>query len=108
MGDIPVLGALFRSVNFQRNLTELVVLVTPEVVAPLDVHQPVKLPTDGRTDPNDLELYLMSMLEGGKVADSTESPEDDVVVEEVSLTAVSTAPEQLTFHGPWGHAAVTE
>lgn len=108
MGDIPVLGALFRSVNFQRNLTELVILVTPEVVAPLDVHQPVTLPTDGRTDPNDLELYLMSMLEGGKVADSTETPDDDVVVEEVSLTAVSTAPEQLTFHGPWGHAAVTE
>jgi len=64
LGDVPVLGPLFRSVNFQRRLTELVILVTPEIVAPLEAHQTVKLPQDGRTDPNDLELYMMGLLEG--------------------------------------------
>ncbi|MGH9660234.1 MAG: type II and III secretion system protein family protein, partial [Bryobacteraceae bacterium] len=36
LGDIPVLGALFRSKSFQKQKTELVVLVTPEVVTPLN------------------------------------------------------------------------
>jgi pilus assembly protein CpaC len=39
LGDIPVLGALFRSTNFIRNETDLVILVTPEIVKPLAAGQ---------------------------------------------------------------------
>ena len=63
LGDIPVLGALFRSTTFQRNETELVILVTPHLVKPVDMtKQP--LPTDAFVVPNDFEWYLLGSLEG--------------------------------------------
>jgi pilus assembly protein CpaC len=58
LGDIPVLGALFRSDSFQRRETELVILVTPIVVRPVDDIAALQLPTDGYTLPNDLERVL--------------------------------------------------
>ena len=45
-GDIPVLGSLFRSTSYQRGETELVIVVTPYLVNPVDANQ-IKLPTDG-------------------------------------------------------------
>ena len=63
LGDIPVLGALFRSSSFQKNETELVVIVTPRLVKPLD---PAKqtLPTDKYVEPSDSEFYLVGATEG--------------------------------------------
>jgi pilus assembly protein CpaC len=63
LGDIPVLGLLFRSQEFQKQETELVILVTPRLVKPLD---PGKhpLPTDHYIEPNDFEFYLLGWLEG--------------------------------------------
>ncbi len=57
--DIPVLGALFRSNAFQRNETELVILVTPFIVRPLDNSAALHLPTDGFVFPSDLERVLL-------------------------------------------------
>ena len=63
LGDIPVLGALFRSTSFQRNETELIIIVTPHLVKPVDMaKQP--LPTDAFVVPNDFEWYLLGTLEG--------------------------------------------
>jgi pilus assembly protein CpaC len=63
LGDIPILGALFRSRAFQKNETELVIIATPHIVKPLDVaNQP--LPTDSYVEPDDLELYLLGQMEG--------------------------------------------
>ncbi len=63
LGDIPILGALFRSSSFQKNETELVIIVTPHLVKPLDTKkQP--LPTDQYIEPDDFELYLLGALEG--------------------------------------------
>jgi pilus assembly protein CpaC len=62
LGDIPVLGVLFRSVQFQRNETELVMIVTPRVVKPLPAGQ-LHLPTDAYVVPNDFELYMLGALE---------------------------------------------
>jgi len=45
-GDIPVLGSLFRSTAYQKGETELVIIVTPYLVNPVDANQ-IKLPTDG-------------------------------------------------------------
>jgi pilus assembly protein CpaC len=62
LGDIPVLGALFRSTQFQRNETELVMIVTPRIVKPLPAGQ-IHLPTDAYVAPNDFELYMLGALE---------------------------------------------
>ena len=63
LGDIPVLGALFRSTDFQRNETELVILITPRLVKPIPSGRHV-LPTDGFIPPNDTDQYLFGRLEG--------------------------------------------
>ncbi len=59
LGDIPVLGALFRSDNFQRNQTELVILVTPYLVQPVSNAESLAAPDDGWKPPNDLERILL-------------------------------------------------
>ena len=63
LGDIPVLGALFRSTAFQKNETELIIIVTPHLVKPLDMARQT-LPTDQYIEPNDFEWYLLGSLEG--------------------------------------------
>jgi pilus assembly protein CpaC len=56
LGDIPVLGTLFRSTRFQNNQSELVILVTPYLVRP--TAGPLAAPTDGYAPPNDVERIL--------------------------------------------------
>ena len=63
LGDIPVLGALFRSTSFQKNETELIVIVTPHLVKPLNVVKQT-LPTDHYLEPNDFEFMMMGYVEG--------------------------------------------
>ena len=63
LGEIPILGALFQSKQFQKEESELVIIVTPHLVKPLDVANQ-SLPTDFYTDPNDAEFYIGGMLEG--------------------------------------------
>jgi len=63
LGDIPILGALFRSTSFQKSETELVVIVTAHLVKPLDLAKQT-LPTDQYIEPDDFEFYLLGALEG--------------------------------------------
>lgn len=63
LGDIPVLGALFRSREFQKSESELVIIVTPRLVKPMQKDQ-VVLPTDHYVEPNDSEIFLKGMLQG--------------------------------------------
>jgi pilus assembly protein CpaC len=63
LGDIPILGTLFRSVSFQKNETELVIIVTPHLVKPVDLAQQ-PLPTDAFSEPTDVEFLLLGKLEG--------------------------------------------
>lgn len=64
LGDIPILGALFRSKAFQKNETELIIIATPRLVKPVDTAiRP--LPTDYYIEPNDAEFYLLGRMEGG-------------------------------------------
>jgi pilus assembly protein CpaC len=104
IGDVPVLGALFRSVNFRRSLTELVILVTPEIVAPLDAHQTVKLPQDDRNDPTDYELYAMGLLEG-KSKSPCEGVDCGAIGKRHGQSVIESDPDELSVHGPWGHVA---
>jgi pilus assembly protein CpaC len=63
LGDLPVLGTLFRSKNFQKSETELVILVTPHLVKN-QPPGPHRLPTDKYVEPTDAEFYLLDNLEG--------------------------------------------
>ncbi|MEQ5787333.1 type II and III secretion system protein family protein [Erythrobacter sp. NFXS35] len=57
LGDVPILGNLFRSREFQKGETELVIVVTPYLVKPVDAKD-IKLPTDGYRSANELEQLL--------------------------------------------------
>jgi pilus assembly protein CpaC len=59
LGDLPVLGALFRSDSFQRNQTELVIIVTPYVVGPSSDPAELQVPDPGYTAPNDFERVVL-------------------------------------------------
>ena len=59
LGDVPILGALFRSDNFQQNQTELVIVVTPYIVRPVSNVAAIAQPDDGWRAPNDLERILL-------------------------------------------------
>ena len=63
LGDVPVLGALFRSSGFKRQETELVIIVTPRLVMPVAAGQ-LKAPTDTFIPPNWVDMYLLGKLEG--------------------------------------------
>jgi pilus assembly protein CpaC len=58
LGDIPVLGALFSSKAYQKNETDLVIIVTPHIVQPIRPGLPVKTPLDNTLPPNDVDLFI--------------------------------------------------
>ncbi len=63
LGDIPVLGVLFRSTSYQKKETELVALVTPHLVKPM-APGAARLPTDKWIDPSDVDVYLLGLEQG--------------------------------------------
>jgi pilus assembly protein CpaC len=72
-GDVPILGALFRSNAFQRNETELVIVITPYLVKPVNAND-IVLPTDGIKAPTDLDRVLFGQLGGGKTGAERPKP----------------------------------
>jgi pilus assembly protein CpaC len=66
LGDVPVLGALFRSVAYQKQETDLVIVVTPRLVEPMSTEQLVSSPLDGARPANDADLFLMGKGEVNK------------------------------------------
>jgi len=65
LGDVPVLGALFRSNGWRRSETELVVIITPYLVKPVNNAADIHLPTDGEKAPTDLQRVLLGELGTG-------------------------------------------
>jgi pilus assembly protein CpaC len=63
-GDIPILGSLFRSTSFRKGETELVIVVTPYLVNPVDASE-IKLPTDGFKTSTALQQFLGHMEADG-------------------------------------------
>jgi pilus assembly protein CpaC len=68
LGELPVLGALFRSTDFQQDRTELLFVVTPHLVQPLP--SSYKLPTDSVTTPTRARLFLGGQMEGPPAPDA--------------------------------------
>jgi pilus assembly protein CpaC len=90
VGDIPILGALFRSNGYQRDETELVIVVTPHLVVPR--RGPVALPGDGFVPPSDFELFLLG---ADHAAAAHVRPEDRALM--------SADPSKGGVEGPHGH-----
>ena len=73
LGNLPILGALFRSNGFRRNETELVIIVTPYLVKPVNAGQ-IALPTDGFRTPNDAQRLLLGQSSVGGVGEQRPRP----------------------------------
>jgi pilus assembly protein CpaC len=63
LGDVPVLGALFRSAAYQKNETDLAIIVTARLVRPIAPGTPVKTPLDNTQPANDIDFFLMGKPE---------------------------------------------
>ncbi|WP_112321618.1 type II and III secretion system protein family protein [Oceanibium sediminis] len=63
LGDIPVIGSLFRSTSYLREQSELVIIITPHLVSPVDGDL-LSLPTDRIAIPSELELFLNGNVSG--------------------------------------------
>lgn len=66
LGQVPILGTLFRSTAFQKRETDLVILVTPRLIRPVTPGTPLVTPLDLTRSSNDLELFFLGMLEVDK------------------------------------------
>jgi pilus assembly protein CpaC len=91
VGDIPILGALFRSTGYKREETELVIVVTPRLVTPRRGGS-IAMPGDRWVPPSDFELFLFGAerAAGGKL-----KPEDRALI--------SADPATAGIEGPHGH-----
>ena len=63
IGQVPVLGALFRSSSFNKRETDLVVIVTPHLVRPARPGEPLRTPLDRTKGANDAEFFLLGLTE---------------------------------------------
>jgi pilus assembly protein CpaC len=63
LGDVPVLGALFRSSQYQKNQTDLVIVVTPHIVRPMSPVNEAHTPLDNTVPGNDIDFFLMGRAE---------------------------------------------
>ncbi|WP_417534631.1 type II and III secretion system protein family protein [Marinobacterium stanieri] len=63
LGDVPMLGNLFRSSQFEKGESELVILVTPTLAQPFK-NEGIRLPGDGFVEPTDAEFYLLGRTRG--------------------------------------------
>ena len=75
IGDVPILGALFSSTQFEKRETELVMIVTPHLVKPLPKGD-IPLPTDHFVEPNAFEYFFLGELEGNVFDRKLRSPKD--------------------------------
>jgi pilus assembly protein CpaC len=65
LGDIPVLGALFRSQQYIQDKSELVMFVTAHMAKPIDPNK-IRLPTDAFVDPGTASFFLLGRMQGSK------------------------------------------
>jgi len=102
LGDVPMLGHLFRSSEFEKGESELVILVTPTLAQPFK-NEGIRLPGDGFVEPSDAEFYLLGRTRGrvagsgsmsSSMPDGTENTDQ---VASVSTTALPAADNVKVF-----------
>ncbi|RZM12365.1 MAG: type II and III secretion system protein family protein [Sphingomonas sp.] len=97
LGDIPILGSLFRSNGWQRNETELVIVITPYLVKPADRPDQIALPTDGYQEPNDIERVLLGKLTSGKSGERRPVPTMAPAAGTAPMAPVGPAPAPVPY-----------
>jgi pilus assembly protein CpaC len=107
LGDLPVLGALFSSVEYQNSETELVVLVTPELVAPLNPDQVTCVPGADHVPPNDWELFGLGQIEG-QARPAAHPPAENRGLQAARPEGRGSVPAALRLRGPFGPAGGDE
>jgi len=96
LGDIPILGSLFRSTSYKRAETELLVVVTARLTKPVAAHELPRLPTDDElNDPNDFELFLLG-------SEGRDPPPHTATAAGAAPAALPTSPKQHAKRGPSG------
>ncbi|MBU3079029.1 type II and III secretion system protein family protein [Sphingomonas quercus] len=107
LGDLPILGALFRSNSFKKDETELVIVVTPYLVRPVDAAK-IALPTDGYKAATDAARVLNgepvappsgspSSGDAGSAALAEPAAPDPSAPSEDAITAALPAPVELVI-----------
>src|SRR5690606_34319577 len=66
LGQVPILGALFRSASYQKDETDLVIIVTPRLVIPAVPGQRLATPLDNSVPGNDIDFFLLGQSEVDK------------------------------------------
>jgi pilus assembly protein CpaC len=100
LGDLPILGVLFRSVSYQRDESELLVVVTAHLARPVSPHDAPPLPTDNeQNDPNDIQLFLFGSMGGGGQASSRHGNQQSKLDEDPRRRTASRA---MMDRGPSG------
>jgi pilus assembly protein CpaC len=74
LGNIPILGALFRSTRYRRAETELVIVVTPYLVRPVSNPSQIALPTDGHRNPDEAQRLLIGQDNAGVSGEQRPGP----------------------------------
>src|SRR5579871_826551 len=83
IADVPVLGALFRSTQYQKNETDLAIIVTPRIVRPASPVDMVRTPLDNSLPANDIDLFVNGQHEVRKapVQGISDEPEDGHILD---------------------------
>ena len=106
-GDIPILGALFKSNGWRRSETELMIIVTPYLVKPVSDSE-IKLPTDGFNTPNDLERVLLGKVASNKGGNSRPMPTIAPEANGPEFGSVAPAAPAISKKAPSATAQATE
>ncbi|MDN7183089.1 type II and III secretion system protein family protein [Caballeronia sp. SEWSISQ10-4 2] len=114
VGEVPVLGALFRSTSFQQDLTELVFIITAHLVKPAQTASNYPLPTDSFTKPSEADVYLMGNMEGRGAAGNakpvplTQAPAAPAPTQQAPAPAPALAPTDAPTQAPRESAAIPD
>jgi pilus assembly protein CpaC len=76
LGDLPILGTLFRSTRYTSGETELLLLATTSLVEPLSTNELPPLPGENQVEPNDWELFFDGKMETDRIAPPKDSGSD--------------------------------
>ncbi|MBA4501413.1 type II and III secretion system protein family protein [Marinobacterium marinum] len=104
LGDVPVLGQLFRSSEFEKGESELVILVTPTLAQPFK-NEGLKLPGDGFVEPTDAEFYLLGRTRGtSRTVAGTQLTAAEAMAAEPEADSVRVFPMNDGSESTFGHS----
>ena len=99
LGDLPVLGALFRSSEFQNGQTELMIIITPYIVKP-NGEQQLALPTDGMSPPSEIDRLYGQRMTGSDPNARPISTSDPIAVHDAPAPKTSPVTDVTPVSAP--------